>query len=54
MGVGGYLVGGVETVEVGDMTVFILRVVGIDKPFLQLSVTSDLHGRQLQEVSGER
>ena len=29
------------------MTVLILRIVGIDEPFLQLSIATDLHGWQL-------
>ena len=29
-----YLVRGVETVEMGDMTVLVFRIVGIDEPFL--------------------
>ena len=33
-----------------DMTVFILGVIGIDKPFLQLSVASYLHRRQVSNL----
>ena len=34
MAIGRYLVRGVEAVEMGDMTVLVFRIVGIDEPFL--------------------
>ena len=47
VGVGRNLVRGVESVEVGDVPVLILRVVAVDEPLLQLAVTANLHRRQL-------
>ena len=44
--VGGHLVGGIESVEMRDMTMLILGIVGILKSLLQLSMTTYLHGRK--------
>ena len=46
MSVGRYLVGGIESVEMRDVPVVIIRIVGIIEPFLQLAILPDLHGRQ--------
>ena len=46
MGIGGYLIAGIKSVEMRDMTMFVLRIITIDKPFLQLSVLAHLHRRQ--------
>ena len=40
------LVTRIQAIKVGDMTVLVLRIVDILKPLLQLSMPSDLHGRQ--------
>ena len=42
----GYLVAGMQSVEVGDVPVPVILTVPILKPFLQLTETSDPHGRQ--------
>ena len=47
MRVGRDLVGGIETIEMGDVTVFITGIVGIDEPLLQLTIAANLHGRKL-------
>ena len=46
MGIGGYLIAGIKSVEMRDMAVFVLRIITVNKPFLQLSVLSHLHRRQ--------
>ena len=42
----GNLVARIETVEVGDVTMLILRIVYIGKPLLQLVILANLHGWQ--------
>ena len=44
--VGRYLIGGIESIEMRDVAVLVLGVVGILEPLLQLSVTAYLHGRK--------
>ena len=44
------LIGGIESVEMGKMTVVVLRIIDIVEPFLQLSPAAHLHGRQLRQL----
>jgi len=53
MAVGRDLVGGVEAVEMRDVAVLVLGIVGIDEPFLQLPVAAYLHGWELGEGGAE-
>ncbi len=41
-----YLVGRKEPIQMGDMTVMIIRIIDIIQPLLQLSMFSYLHGRK--------
>ena len=43
------LIGGIETIEMGDMTVLVFRIIPILQPFLQLTISSYLHRRQLAD-----
>ena len=51
MGIWGNLIRGIESVEVRDMTMLVFRIITVPQPLLQLSVTSNLHGRQLLKGS---
>ena len=46
VGVGGYLIGWIKTIEMGDVAMLVFGVISIDEPFLQLSILSDLHRRK--------
>ena len=48
------LITGIKAVKMGNMAMLILRVIHILKPFLQLAVPPDLHGRQLGEHLRQR
>lgn len=43
------LVRGEQTVEVGDMAMFLFAAISIDKPFLQLLAAANLHRRHFGE-----
>ena len=45
--IGRNLIGGEQSVEVGDMAMMLLAAIGIDKPLLQLLPTTYLHRRNL-------
>src|SRR5574344_899059 len=46
MCIGRYLIRWIESIEMGDMTVVVLRGIPVLQPFLQLSVLSHLHRGQ--------
>ena len=54
MTVGRDLVRWVKSVEMADVAVLVARIVGIDKPFLQLTIAPDLHRRKLGEGRSKR
>ena len=54
MRIGRYLIRGIETIEMGDMTVLVLGVVAINHPLLQLAIATNLHRRQAFQGCTER
>ena len=46
MTIGRNLIAGIKSVEMGDVAVFVLGIITVNKPFLQLSVLAHLHRRQ--------
>ena len=48
-----YLIGGVQPIEVRHMTMLVVGIVTVPQPLLQLTMLTNLHGRQLSEGSGK-
>ena len=43
MSVGRYLVGGIEAIEMRDVTMLVLGIITVPQPLLQLTIASNLH-----------